>query len=511
MIKLVLIACLSVALIGLQGCTTALPAYDRPPSYALPIDEDSHLSRFIQTMQPPDSQLSGFKLLHNGSDALAARLQMIELAEQSIDLQYYIYSADLTGALIADRLIAAADRGIRVRILLDDIGTDLPDFRLATLDEHHNISVRFFNPLTLRQKWLSYLSKIGEFGRINYRMHNKLVIADGQVFITGGRNIGDEYFELSDLYFQDVDIMGIGPVSRDVMRSFDEFWNSPKSVPVAALADGSDGSDIDRLRQALRTRAEEQRGNPYLLSVARSPFNRVLKDRHRSWHWGTAEWVYDPPSKASPDGAASEVPVVGRALVRHAKEARDEILMMTAYFIPGDQGEAFLMELANEGVEVKLLTNSLATNDILAVHSSYAAYRKNLLANGMQMWELRPVAAQQGRASPLFSDSLASLHAKSFVFDRAKVFVGSINLDPRSIHLNTESGVVVHQPELAKEMARLFDRWTSDDFAYRLTIAEDGSLLWRADGRTWTTEPGTSRLRRIKAWLLGLLPIEKYL
>jgi putative cardiolipin synthase len=507
--NILLVACLVVGAMSLGGCATALPVHDVPPTFTLPVNTQSHIGRYVGNQQPEGAELSGFRLLDNGGDALAARLQMIELAEQSVDLQYYIYNGDTTGALIADKLIAAADRGVRVRMLLDDIGNELPDLRVATLDQHPNINIRLFNPVTIRHRWFKYLSKAGEFGRINHRMHNKLMIADGQVFVTGGRNIGDQYFALSDLDFQDVDILGIGSVTNDVSRSFDEFWNSRKSIPVPVLTGDAKTAQLDRLRTVLRAITHEYSRSAFLDLVAESPYNQLFRGTAPNWYWGMADWIYDPPEKADPNHDLNQVPHVVRNIVRHLNEANEEVLIMTAYFIPGNQGEQILIDAA-ERVDLKVLTNSLATTDVLAVHSKYATYRKRLLVGGVQLWELRPIAAQQERASPIYSDSSASLHAKSFVFDQERVFVGSINLDPRSITLNTESGVLVYQKDLAQEMTELFNRWSSDDFAYELRM-EEGRIRWHAEGQIWSTEPEAARLRRASSWLLRWLPIERQL
>ncbi|WP_190324449.1 phospholipase D family protein [Pseudomonas profundi] len=496
---------------ALSGCATTLPQHDAPPSYVRPVDLDSPLSRYVQDRQPDDTQLSGFRLLANGSDALASRLQMINMAEHSIDLQYYIYSSDLTGALLAERLLAAADRGVRVRILLDDIGNGLADFSVSALDHHPNIQLRLFNPLTFRHKWLRNLSKVAEFARINYRMHNKLMVADSSVFVTGGRNIGDEYYALSEMTFHDVDILGIGPITRDVSRSFDEFWNSRSAIPIKAVAGKSANGSLVQLRKSIRSVVGRVETRRYLDGVNESPYRQVLSDDSLAWYWGPAEWVYDPPEKADPTEPRKDVSHVAYELARRAEEAEDELLLMTAYLIPGAQGQAFLVDKVMADAALKVLTNSLSSTDLLAVHANYAPYRKPLLEAGAEMWELRPIAGQQGRASPFLSESLASLHAKTFVFDRRDLFVGSINLDPRSLWLNTESGVFVEQPELAAQAAKLFERWTSESYAFRLQLDEDGDIKWHADGHTWTSEPGASALRRISAWLLGWLPIESQL
>lgn len=500
---LLLLCCLTA------GCATSLPEHTQPPSYSLPARPDSVLSRYVSERQP-DPTLSGFALLQSGADALAARLQLIDAAQQSVDLQYYIYKQDRTGALVAERLIAAADRGVRVRLLLDDLGNQLDGERIAALDRHPLIQVRLFNPLTLRQRWLRNVSKVSEFGRINHRMHNKLMIADGRLFITGGRNIGDEYYALSELNFRDLDVLGIGEVSADVARSFDAFWNSHKALPVQILEGRVGQTRLQALRRRLSRVASSFDETAYLARIEASPFRQFVAGDPLTWHWGVAEWIFDPPEKADPFDALNEIPLVGRSLARHASQTGGELLAISAYFIPGEEGTEFLLQLAENDVAVNVLTNSLATTDVLAVHSSYAPYRSRLLAGGVRIWELK--APQPGRSDGqvLFNESTASLHAKAFVFDRERVFIGSINLDPRSVSLNTEAGVLVYQHGLAAETAQLFERWTKADLAYELKL-DEGNLVWHGDGQVWTREPRASTWRRLGAWLLDWLPIESQL
>ena len=497
------------ALAILVGCASSLPQKTVPPSYAVLPDRDSEIGRYVRAHQPPDSEtLSGFTLVHTGTDALAARLAMIDKAQRSLDLQYYIYRGDVTGGLIAERLLSAADRGVRVRLLLDDIGSGLRDFDVATLNHHPNIQIKLFNPLTLRGQVSKYFSKLGEFGRINYRMHNKLMIVDSQMFITGGRNIGDEYFSLSLMDFQDIDILGMGFISRKVARSFDDYWNANESVPVDHMTRRPGDAAEQRLRKRLRDHRTRQDGSAYLAAVRRSPFSRMLRDDRIVWHWGEAQWLSDPPTKADPGHATNQEPILGRKLMNQVRLSKEELLLMSAYFIPGSRGEVFLIDLVRHGVDVRVLTNSLASTDVLAVHSAYASYRKPLLEGGVRLWELRRQAGEQSHTSAILGESQASLHAKAFVFDRERLFVGSVNLDPRSIVLNTEAGVLVHQPELAMELVSLFSHWTTDDFAYELVLNDTGQLRWKTGDEQLHSEPGASRFRRSAAWLLGWLPIE---
>ena len=497
---MVLLLCL------LSGCATSLPEHNLPPSYTLPARPDGKIAAYVGARQP-EPHASGFVLLQAGPDALAARLQLIEGAEQSLDLQYYIYNQDRTGALVAQRLLRAADRGVRVRLLLDDLGNQLDGSRLSALDRHQNIEVRLFNPLTLRQRWLRNVSKISEFGRINHRMHNKLMVADGQVFITGGRNIGDEYYALSEMNFRDLDIMGIGAVSAQVARSFDEYWNSRKALPIGMLERRVGQTRLQALRARLVRTTSSFEEEEYQTRIQVSAFRRFLDTEAVRWHWGLADWVYDPPAKADPFDRLNTVPLVGRSLARHASETDGELLAITAYFIPGKDGQDFLLRLADNGVAVNVLTNSLATTDVVAVHSGYAPYREGLLAGGVRIWELKPPSERRRDAQPFFNESTASLHAKAFVFDRERVFVGSINLDPRSISLNTESGVLVYDADLAQQAAELFELWSTDDIAYELILRE-GSLSWKDGELHWTREPRAGPWRRLGAWFFRWLPIE---
>ncbi|HEC52280.1 hypothetical protein LCGC14_0542900 [marine sediment metagenome] len=492
----------------LLGCATQGVSHTELPSYYLPTDAQTRLSKYVAKEQPTDASLSGFTLLHKGNDALAARLKLIDMADKSLDIQYYIFKTDITGGLITEHLLKAADRGVRVRLLLDDLGSSLEDLKVSVVDHHPNIEVRLYNPLSLRSEWLKGFSKLGEFGRINYRMHNKLIVADNRAIITGGRNIGDEYFTLSDVDFQDVDVVGIGPIADPASDSFDNFWNSGIAIPISTLSDKADTQALADMRATLGSKNRQAEHDPYLKAAAKSSFITAMNNDTLQWHWGHAEWFYDDPSKSDPHGDGSEIAFLSRSLIKPMQAAQSELLLTSAYFVPLDGGENMLLGIREKGVEVSILTNSLATTDVLAVHSGYAESRGPLLHGGVKMWELRPIAGQKERASPFLGESLASLHAKTFVFDRKAVFVGSINLDARSVKLNTEAGVYIEQEDIAAEMVDLFKRWTSEDFAYHVSLNENDDIQWQAEGQTWTTEPGASRFRRFMSWTLGWLPIK---
>lgn len=506
--KPVVFGCICALLSALTGCATPLPEYDVPPSHAIEAPTGGLLGTYMDARPAGNPSTSGFYMLDRGVDALSARLQLIDAAQSSLDLQYYIYNNDVTGGLIAERILAAADRGVRVRFLLDDLGNRLADETVATLDRHTNIELRLFNPVRIRARWLSWASKVIEFGRINNRMHNKVMIVDNRALITGGRNIGDEYFALSETDFRDIDLLGIGPISHAASTSFDAFWNSPSAIPVSAVLGDAKQGALEVTRDNLVLLRQRVERKPYAKAMEDSTFTEALSAGRLPLHWGRAQWLADPPGKANANSANNEEPYLARILANHMKEVRTELLMKSAYFIPGEKGVELLTGMAAAGVDVSVLTNSLATTDVLAVHSSYAQYRRPLLRGGVRLWELQPRMEEQTDSSTFIGASEASLHAKSFVFDRSKLFVGSINSDPRSIQLNTEAGVMVYQAELAQRAAQLFQRWTSDDYAFEVKLTDSGELQWQRGDQYWSSEPEAGELRRLKAWMIGWLPIE---
>lgn len=506
--KYLAVGSMCVLLAGLAACATPLPDHDMPPSYAIEVPAHGLLGTYMDEQPADGEEMSGFYMLDRGVDALSARLQLIDMTKTSLDLQSYIYNNDVTGGLIAERILAAADRGVRVRILLDDVGNSLSDEAVATLDRHINIELRLFNPVRIRNMWFSLPGKIVEFGRINNRMHNKVMVADNLAMITGGRNIGDEYYALSETDFRDIDLLGIGPISREASRSFDAFWNSPNAIPASVVYENAKQGALNITRENLVSHRQREAQKPYTKAMEESSFSKSLSRGRLQLYWGDSDWLADPPSKANAQSAQSEDPYLARILVDHLQEVRSELLMKSAYFIPGERGVELLTGMVAKGADVSVLTNSLATTDVLAVHSSYAPYRKPLLQGGVKLWELQPMNSRRADPNIFVGESEASLHAKSFVFDRYKLFVGSINSDPRSIELNTEAGVMVYQKELAQRLAELFQRWTSDAYAFELRLDENDRLEWHAGNKRWTSEPEAGRVRRFKAWMIDWLPIE---
>ncbi|HYU27637.1 MAG TPA: phospholipase D family protein [Gemmatimonadales bacterium] len=468
------------------------------------------LHRSIEPRVAEHGGQSGFRLLPTGLDAFVARATLIELAEQTLDLQYYIFHADTTGSLVIDRLIAAADRGVRVRVLLDDWGTlEKKDEDVAGLDAHPNIEIRVFNPYVHRSGLLRLGELLTSFTRVNRRMHNKQLIADGIASVLGGRNIGDEYFSLGELDFQDVDVLAGGPVADQSTRSFEAYWNSQFAIPIAQLGTFTpDTAAFATRRRQLSDRCELLQETAYARALAGSALATELRTHTLHLDWAEAKVIADPPDKLTkPVGTRSET-YLGGQISPYVRAVRSDLLVVSPYFVPGKEGVAFFGERRKSGVNVRVLTNSLAATDVWLVHAGYMKYRRPLLDEGVRLYELRPEAAGGGprpRATALIGSSRASLHGKTFVFDRTSVFIGSVNLDPRSLELNTEVGVLVSSAELAGHVAELFERWSSPALAYEVTRGRNGGLQWTGG---YTDEPEAGFWRPIGAKLFSHLPID---
>lgn len=481
------------------------------PSAALPrIEDATALDRRIGAMTAGREGESGLVMLASNLDAFAARALAARNAGRSLDLMYYIWQRDLTGRLLLGEVIAAADRGVRVRLLLDDIGVGGGDATLLALATHPGIEVRLFNPTRARRSALRRgIEMLLRAYSVTRRMHNKAWIADGRVAITGGRNVGDEYFDAAEASnFRDVDVLAFGQVVDQTEAMFDAFWNSEVALPVAALARGS--ASLAQLRQQLADLADGEQVQPYLARVREhSTLLELVRDR---LHWTTtARLLADPPEKALTQKGDNWL---GRELFPLILAARDSVEISSPYFVPGEAGTNALLALAARGVAVSVLTNSLAATDVAAVHGGYAPYRKPLLRGGVALYELRPVSGAVDLS--LRGSSNASLHTKAFTVDGRTGFVGSLNFDPRSTSLNTEMGIVFEVPALLAELRALFAAETAPESSYALGLDERGDLLWRANGEDgvaaeWASEPHASVLRRAIARLVGWLPLESQL
>ena len=458
---------------------------------------------------------SGFRLLPQGLDAFAARVGLIELADRTLDLQYYIFHRDSTGEIIVDRLIAAADRGVRVRLLLDDWGTlEKQDAVVRALDAHPNIEIRLFNPYVHRSGIARLAEMVRHFSRVNRRMHNKQLIADGVAVVLGGRNIGDEYFGLGELDFQDVDVLAGGSIANDATATFEAYWQSAFVRPVATL--GAAALHPDQFaagRQALAGRVQQQRTSPYAHALRESPLAMDLRaGRDVLPHWADARMLADPPDKLTEPAGARGPQYLSAHVAEAARAAQRELLLVSPYFVPGREGVAILGGRRRAGASVSVLTNSLAATDVWLVHAGYRKYRRRLLEQGVRLYELKQQGRATAPASGLVGSSHASLHGKTFVFDRQTVFIGSMNLDARSIEQNTEDGLLIESPGLAAEVTSLFERWTGPTVSYAVELAEGGRLEWVAttDGHAVrvTREPDAGVWRRLGAAVCSFLPID---
>jgi putative cardiolipin synthase len=502
----------------LSACSSLRPDFVKTPSTALTPDLETPAGHYINAQLQQHKDQSGFRLLNRSTQALMSRISLADHATKSIDLQYYIFQNDAVGRLVAQRVLAAADRGVRVRMLLDDISLNDEDRLLAALDAHPNIEVRLFNPFRTRSPSLP--SKIAQFviegERLNHRMHNKAFIVDGTAAIVGGRNIGNAYFDADDqTNFRDLDVLAIGPVVAQASRSFDNYWNSDAAYPVAAFRQSHNApADLVSARETLKHDAREFAQSDYVQEALEESPHAAVDDGRIGWYWGSAVLVADEPEKVE---LKHDEPAlrIGPKVKTILDAATREILLMSPYFVPGKSGTNYLTARAKQGIKVQVLTNSLAATDEPAAHSGYAQYRRDLLEGGVQLYELRPDPGEPQRATAGGTSSGVSLHAKAAVVDERYVFVGSMNMDQRSKLLNTEMGVIVDCPELALKLAEFFAKATQPAVAFHVTLKPTSGrapLQWSAENngtvQTFDAEPGATKARRIEVTLFRLLPIE---
>ena len=499
------LAAAALAALALTSCRGLHDVSGRTQSIPVSHSSSTRISRAVKSSTGGHPGESGFHLLLNGHDAFAARLVLADSAEKSLDVQYFIWKNDLTGRLLTERLLRAADRGVHVRVLLDDVGSMAPDDKLAALDSHPNIEIRLFNPARVRSPKLVGIA--WEPMRLNRRMHNKSFTADGVVSILGGRNIADEYFSANEtMNFADLDVAMIGPAVKDVTSSFEIYWNSRASIEMASVYKSTHTErDLAIVRENLAHHEAVVRDSEYATSIRDCKLNGYLKSRSVPYQWGGARVIYDSPDKVlHPD----EDTLLAKKLVDEANGTRKELYLVSPYFVPGKSGVDLLTAVRRKGQRVVVITNSLASNDGLHVHGGYKKYRKPLLREGIEIYEMKPDSNSQDWS--MAASSGASLHSKTFAFDRKTLFVGSYNLDPRSRNLNTEIGVLIDSENLANAMASTADHLREEKM-YRVVL-EGERLVWisQENGKEvrYYKEPATSWSRRAMANIFGLLPIE---
>ena len=502
--------------LALAGCATAPPLPRPPAGQALAPGPDGPLADAERAfaMRHGDAQ-SGFKVLQANHDALAWRLAVIDSARHSLDLQYYVWFGDKVGQLLLARVVAAADRGVRVRLLFDDLNTllhdmgsvELRDAALAQVDRHPRIEIRVFNAWRERTLLGRAAESVWDFERLNRRMHNKQMVADNRVAVLGGRNIADEYFGLNPQFnFHDLDVLGVGPVARQASAVFDRYWNSDwvRRIPRATSGDAvTPPSAAEReAMQALQTDARAR-----LELAGRRTWDAEMAGLAASLHPGLSAVHTDSPSRATT--THNHMPDAFRELLL---SARREVLITNAYIIPDARVVDDLRGLVARGVKVRILTNSLASHDVPAVNSHYEGWRRPILQAGAWLHELRPDAAVKATlvdTAPVRSRFIG-LHTKAMVIDRERAFVGSMNLDPRSEVINSEMGVLVDSPPLARALADSMERDFQGVNSWRVELQDDGEMTWRSDAGTLTRQPARNAWQRVENLLFKLFPPSLY-
>jgi putative cardiolipin synthase len=536
-----------LALLLSAGCTTLPPGAGQPrtPSSALEPSVESALGKAFVPLAKSHGGDSGFRMLSAGIDGLTARVEMIDAAQRSLDLQYYIFRSDKSGNLIAQALLRAAERGVRVRVITDDGESVSGDERILSLAAKPGIELRLFNPLRYRGrlKLLRGADWLFEEGRLDYRMHNKLIVADNAVAIIGGRNIGDQYFQIDpESQFGDDDVVVAGPIVQRLSAVFDQFWNGDLAIPAPAVDKRHTSDKALSTFLAMLAKDGEQVGVKHaaitpgaaIKPVAavtpnaesppgadRQPFLDIVSGRI-PLIWSPMKLVYDSPDKKDVDKGNSPGRLIYKAMADQANEVRTELLMVTPYFIPSPDELRLLKEERDRNARVRILTNSLAAAPSAEAHSGYIHYRVGLLQEGVELYEVRALLGNtrgSGQTKAISRRGNYGLHAKLFVFDRKVAFVGSMNFDQRSKHLNTEIGLLISSPELSNEIAARFESLTQLDNAYTVTLEEGTAgkpqLVWktREEGKVveYRKDPARDEWQRLKVKFLSVMPLDKEL
>jgi putative cardiolipin synthase len=475
-----------VIVIVAAGCASVRFDVVRVPSAAFDQPGSTALGQAYAQQLDSAAGPSGFHLLVSGPEAFAARGALAESAQRTLDLQYYIVAHDSTATLLIEAVLRAAQRGVRVRLLVDDLNVGMHQSDLASLAGHANVEVRLFNPFAQRGGFgfWQVLELLGSRDRLNRRMHNKLWIADGAVAVMGGRNLGDAYFNASpEGDFADLDVLAVGPVVRDMSRGFDLYWNSESAVPIEAITGPPPRvAELEQGWAAMAERAKRFRDSPYVQTLRATAFGRHVRSGSVSLIAARAQVLVDVPA-APPADPMPATSVIFPVLRQVVEQARREVLLVSPYLVPGAGGVEVLCGVARRGVRVRILTNSLVSTDVPAVHAGYARYRPQLLACGVDLYELRP-ASPRASGARIGRSSGDSLHTKAIAVDGETVFIGSMNLDPRSRRLNSELALRIDSGELGRQMVALFEEATELGQAFKVGLDEPAnaksSLHWDA-------------------------------
>ena len=473
-----------------------------PDDAAIAAGEGTELDSLITGPEALHPGQSGFRLVGHGPEAFAIRARTALLAGRSLDVQTYIWHADVTGKYLAHRALEAADRGLRVRLLVDDMDARAKNAGFAGLDAHPNIAVRMFNPFKSRTGKLSQVAEmLGSFNRINHRMHNKTWIADNRIAVVGGRNLGDEYFGASEeVNFVDLDFAMVGPIVRDASVSFDKYWNSSTTFPMQVLdPEGVSEEALSRVRAILDEHAVVAEASHYATELRGDDAVQRLVAGDWPMEWtDTSRFVSDDPNKVAMAKEAEERSHVRTLLIPAAQSASHSLTLISPYFVPGEEGTDILVAAARSGSRVRVLTNSLIANDVAAVHGGYTRWRRALLEGGVELWELKPLPGSDVHAS-LLGASGASLHTKALSVDGTRLFVGSYNIDPRSAWLNCEQGIFAESSTLAETLETIFERQSAGSHSWKVTL-RNGELSWSDGQETFDSDPRASAWLRFQAW-----------
>jgi len=495
-----------IGLAFVTGCAGLPPMQDRPASHALQPTADGALARAVLPQVRQHPGLTGVIPIADGHVAFGVRASLVRSATRSIDIQTYIWHPDSTGTLLFEEVMRAAERGVRVRLLLDDVNTEGTDPTLALLASHPNLELRLYNPFVGRgSRSLGYLS---DFTRLNHRMHNKSFTVDNVASVVGGRNIADEYFEIGAEGLVDLDVVTVGDAVRQVSAEFDLFWNSASAYPAKTIIAGV----TPEPREALARRAQAIRDDPVSAKYADAMENSelvkgVLAGTVRP-EWTAARLVNDDPAKTLSSTDNKELLLLPRLEEAFGKPVKS-LDLISPYFVPGEAGTETLSALVKRGVRVRVLTNSLASTDVKSVHSGYIKHRKALLRAGVELFELKPNAATiERRAGKIGRGSKAGLHAKTYTVDGRAIFVGSFNLDPRSAKLNTEMGLVIDSATLAERLSADVAK-AYPELAYRVSLDQDGELQWEdGTGKVFRSDPDSSWFNRALVEMGSWLPMD---
>lgn len=513
----------------LTGCAGLPPGSDYPKvrTMALAHPEETRLGQHYEISRNEHGDTSGFRFISAGTDGFLMRMQMINAAESTLDLQYFIFRGDETGKQLTAAVLHAADRGVRVRILIDDGETEAGDEQIAILEAHAAIEIRMFNPFAYRghSVFLRTLEFSFNSARLDYRMHNKLLVVDNSIALVGGRNIGDQYFQIDPAsQFADDDVFSAGPIAQHLSASFDEFWNSALAIPIMALAGkNATHEQLDNHREVLNDQDQKLKADDvdYVKRVATGePFNSVMSGK-LALVWAPAQMISDSPDKKKVEKGDMVGRLMKRTILSTALGVQTELLVITPYLIPGNEGMKVLQDLHQRNVKVRLLTSSLEASTVLPAQSGYMRYRIPMLKAGVELYEIRSLLGNNkgsGETTALARFGNYSLHAKLFVFDREKIFVGSMNFDQRSMHLNTELGLIIDSPVLAQQIAERFEAMVQPANAYRLSLRKDEDeteLVWLTEENgvtvAYDTEPSRSEWQKMKVHILSWLPMDSEL